>query len=180
MPLIIIVICVGAYFLYLGPTYSDIQSLSAKRDSYSQVLQTAQNTTAVRDRVLATYNSISQDDINRLQKIVPETFQSVVFANHLSSVAARDGFILDKLSMTDTTQADQGQQVVSAAQNQYKTISVSFSTGGQYQSFIKFLKDLESDLYLSDVTSLKISAGSAGKNSSSFNFDVALNTYSLN
>jgi Tfp pilus assembly protein PilO len=181
-PLVILAICAGAYFLYLSPTYSDIQTLKTKRDQYAQVLQTAKKTAAVRDQALSSYNSISTDGINRLQKIIPDNFQSVVFADHLSSIAGKNGFVINDLSVSNASEEEesQGQQVMIFAKKSYKTTTVSFSTKGSYSSFVSFLKDLESDIYLSDITSLKITSDNSGKKGELFDFSISLDTYSLN
>ena len=177
-PFIIIAICVATYFIYIGPTYSTVQNLIAQKNSYDQVLQTAKDVASKRDQVVASYNAISPDNLSRLAKIVPINFNSVTFVNHLNTIASKHGLVVSGMQIVE--QDPNSQQVVAPSATSYKTKSVIFSVKGPYPAFTTFLKDLESDLHLVDVNGLSIKRDSTDKTGSYFEFDVTLNTYSLN
>ena len=176
--LIIIAVCIGTYFIYISPTYSYIQALSAQKDTYNQVLQTAKDVASKRDQAMASYNAISSDNLSRLSKIVPVDFNSVTFVNHLSTIASKYGLVVAGMQIIE--QDSSGQQIVAPSATSYKTKNVTFSIKGQYSAFVSFLKDLESGLYLVDVTGLSIKRDTTDKTGSLFEFNVNLNTYSLN
>jgi Tfp pilus assembly protein PilO len=179
-PLIVIALCIGAYYVYIGPTYSDVQNLLAEKDQYTGVLQQAQNISTRRDAILADYNAISPDNIDRLKKIMPENFDPAIFAKYVSDSAAKYGMVIKEVNITKLDEeADQG-EVVSSGPEQYKTMSVTFSIQGPYDKFVDFLKDLESGLYLVDVNSLSVTTDNQSpKNSSVFNYSLVVYTYSL-
>jgi Tfp pilus assembly protein PilO len=177
-PLFIIGICVGVYFVYINPTLSSVSALTAQKDSYNQVLQQAKEVASKRDQALADYNAISQDDLSRLDKIVPVSFNSVAFANYLSGIAGKYGLVVAKMQITEQNLNDG--QVVVLSTNSYQKKNVNFSITGQYTSLENFLKDLESGLTLVDVTGLSVKKNSTDKSNSSFEFNINLNTYSLN
>ena len=178
VPFFILAICVGVYFMYESPSYSNIQTLTTEKNNYNQVLQEAKDVSAKRDQILASYNAISTDNLARLSKIVPANFNSVIFVNHLNTIASKYGLVLDKMQIVE--QNNTGGQVIAPDQNSYNTQNVSFSVKGQYTTFMNFLKDLESGLYLVDITGLSIKKGTLDKTGQSFEFDVSTNTYSLN
>jgi hypothetical protein len=164
--------------MYISPTYSDIQTLSAQSRDYNQVLEQAKEVATKRDQAVASYNAISTDDLSRLAKIVPVSFSSVTFVNYLSAIAGKYGLVVDKMQI-DEQNSGNGQVVVPNA-NSYQTKNVTFSVSGSYDSLVGLLKDLESGLYLVDVTGLTLKRNSAPGKSLTFEFDVTLNTYSLN
>jgi Tfp pilus assembly protein PilO len=176
--LIVIIVCVLAYFLYIGPAYSSTQTLLTQKNNYDQILIQTKATISKRDQILASYNSISADNLSRLSKIIPANFNPVTFVSHLNTVANKYGLVID--SMQIVQQANDSGQVVATVTNSYKTQNVDFSVKGQYASVMSFLKDLESGLDLVDVTTLSLKRDSSDKNGSTFDFEISLNTYSLN
>ena len=177
-PLILIGACILAYFMYISPTYSDVQNLISQKNSYDSVLQDAKNISTKRDQIMASYNSIPPDDLTRLAKIVPVNFNSVTFVNHLNTIAENYGLSIDSMEIVE--QDPNQQQVVAPSANSYQTESVSFVIKGPYPELMNFLRDMESGLYLVDVTSLSVKRDQSSKTDSSFEMDATLNTYSLN
>ena len=163
--------------MYISPAYSTVQTLITQKSNDENVLEQAKNVSTKRDQILASYNAISDTDLARLSKIVPASFNSVTFVNHLNTIAGKYGVVIDKMQVVE--QNSSGGQVVVPVADSYQTKSVSFSVKGQYTSFMSFLKDLESSLYLVDITGLSIKKGAQDKTGQSFQFDVTLNTYSL-
>jgi Tfp pilus assembly protein PilO len=177
-PIFVIAICIGAYFVYIGPTYSAVQDLMTQKNSYDQVLQQAKNVASKRDQALAGYNAISPDNLNRLAQIVPVNFSFVNFADYLNNISSK--YNMSIAGLQNIEQDANSQQVVTVTTNSYKTQSVKFTVNGQYPAFKSFLKNLETGLYLIDVTDLSIKKISSDKTGSSYEFDVSLKTYSLN
>ncbi len=177
-PIIIIALCAGAYYVYLSPAYTEIQALTAKRDQYTGVLEKAKEIGAKRDAILTSYNSIAPDDLDRLKKAIPEKFNPVVFAKYVSGSAAKYGMAVKDVKIT-YLDIDTGQEVATSAESSYKTMSVGFSVKGTYDQFTKMLKDLESGLYLVDVTSLTLSSDAKTSGASTYNYTVEVHTYSL-
>jgi Tfp pilus assembly protein PilO len=71
----------------------------------------------------------------------------------------------------------------------YKTWNISFSVTGKYDQFIGFLKDIESNIDLTDVVSLTIRAPKANPTTMMakstlpadlFEYTVEMHSYSLN
>src|SRR5258708_4312003 len=94
LPITLIVISLGMYFLYISPTVAEIKALNLKKAEYNTALVSASELKAKRDQVLIDYNNISSGDIDRLNKIIPEQFNSVLFANDLNTVASSYGLLV--------------------------------------------------------------------------------------
>ena len=171
------------YFMYIKPTLAEISTLSEKKTEYLNVLLKSKELKARRDVALSAYNNISADDIDKLSKIVPVKFDSVLFANDLNSIASRYGMFIKDLKIDQTKTEGRSLENVQTDGKTYKTITVFFWLSGQYEQFVRFLKDIESSLRLLDVSNLTISANvSAGVKSlivSIPDYSLEIYTYSL-
>ena len=177
IPFIVVAVSVGAYFMYINPAFREINILREKMTEYTDVLEKSKELKNKRDSVLSAYNNISEEDITRLNKIIPETFDTVLLANDINDIASRYGLSVKDIRVNTP---DSGSRVVLAEpmNKLYKTTAVTFGLNGQYEQFVKFMKDIESSLRLLDVRSLTVkSSGKPGSNS--LDYSLAVYTYSL-
>jgi len=180
LPIIVIGICAGTYFMYINPTVSDVKDLSQKKSSYNQVLAGSKEVAAKRDDVFTDYNNISLNDINKLDKIVPEIFNSVLFANDINAMASRNSLVVEEFVVDPQRTEDRDAMINQGENNLYKTTIITFRLVGQYRQFIDFLTELESNLRLVDVVGLTIkTVGGQRSTSDSLEYSLEINTYSL-
>lgn len=180
LPLIIIGICVGMYFVYISPTVSLVKTLSLKKANYDQVLLQSKQVAAQRDDVFTEYSNISGTDIDKLDKIIPETFNSVLFANDISAMASRNGLIIKDFKIDPSRTEDRTLMINQIKNNPYGTTVATIRLNGQYSQFVNFLNDLESNLRLVDVTKLSIKTiGGQKSTDNSLEYTLEINTYSL-
>ncbi len=179
-PLILIAISVAMYFMYISPTAKDVQALSAKKAEYTNVLEQSKKLKDMRETAQAEYANISESDVSKLDKIIPETFDSVVFVNAVNTVASQYGLVVKDFKFNQP-KTDGREAVVTAEQKKsaYKTTGVTFSATGQYSQIIKFLNNTELNLRLVDVTGLSLRAIPGPKGFDSYEFLLDVNTYSL-
>ena len=170
-------------------------------DQYSEAIQNADNLIKVRDQVLRDYNSLSVEDRDRLDKMVPNTTDNIRLIIDLNSVARRHGVSLKNIKATAvTTGKDSAQQsgtnIANLAPTSLGTLSggansiantgniptptldivnISFSTSASYQQFIEFMRDLEANLRIMDLNHLTVAASDTG----TYDFGVQLSTYWL-
>jgi len=178
-PLILLGIAIASYFVYMKPAYDTIQTLTAKKDQYTNVVEKAKELAVRRDTILSEYNAISPADIDRLKKVIPETFDSVILARYISTIASSHGMIIKSTKITEP-QAETREVAIAPQDGQYKKMQVTFSVKGPYDQFVKFVKDLESGLYLMDVSSISIRGDVKSTPTSALDYDVELLTYSFN
>jgi Tfp pilus assembly protein PilO len=179
MPFITIALCVTIYFLYISPTLGDIDERRGKLAEYRNALEQTKELKIQRDAAITASNNISEADLNRLNKIIPGKFDGVLFVNDISAMAARNGVKMSNFKTSETAPATRNVDEI-AEEKPFKVVSVSFKLTGQYDQFIKFLKELESSLQLIDVISLNITSGKVEKASdNNLDYDIEINTYSL-
>ena len=168
-----------AYYIYVSPVYDSISGIRSDLSYRKNVLQKAKNLATQRDEMLASYNSISEGDIEKLGKIIPAKFSSVELANNISAVALKSGLTIKQVKITSETPSSNGGEVILSEEvKPYKTYTISFSTSGQYSQFSQFLKDLESNIYLNDLDSMTVGPSSDDK-ANKLDFGLVLKVYSL-
>ncbi|MBA3733410.1 type 4a pilus biogenesis protein PilO [Patescibacteria group bacterium] len=179
IPFVVIGLSVGMYFAYIAPTTTEIKVLRENKVAYDNLILKSAELKKKRDSVLQLYNSIPEENISKLNKIIPETFNPVIFANDLNSMVSGYGLTIKDFK-TNETKTEVRDTLINQPKNQfYKTTAVSFRVEGSYDQFLKFMKDVESSLHLMDVVGLSLRpTGNAGK-SDNFEFNLDVYTYSL-
>ncbi|MEI6843410.1 MAG: type 4a pilus biogenesis protein PilO [bacterium] len=179
IPFLVIIVCIAAYFLYIGPGISDVNVLRAKLSDYINTSNQSTQINKTRDSIQATLNSIPGEDIAKLDKVVPDTMDSVLLVSDLSTIASRYGMVVRSVQIAEPTENTGDRVVVREAQGPFKVTAVGFTVNGGYDQFIKFLKDLETSARLLDVKTIAIKDSSKTANGTSYDFTLAVNTYSL-
>ncbi len=175
--LILIVLSFGLYFMYIGPTISDISSLSGKLSEYTDTLEKSKELRSRRDSILSSYNAIPAGDLDRLEKVLPIQQNPVLLARDVSGIAAQSGMPLRGLKIGgDSQDAAPGAIVVQAVQKPYRTAQVSFAVSGSYSQFMRFLNALETSLRLVDVASVSVKGS---EKASVYDYSIILDSYSL-
>lgn len=179
-PLLIISVSVGMYFMYISSTIDEVRGLLAKKAEYENVLDKAQELIAKRDSILTDYNSIPSSDIQRLNKMLPEKLDDTEFLNELNTLAVTNGLSVgafNKISGGNNGVVDVSEEQFSLP---YITNKFSISLTGGYDQFINFIKNIEENLRLIDVTSItaksiETTTGASG----GMEYLLEINVYSL-
>ncbi len=184
IPFIVIGVCLGMYFIYVSPQSAEVKSLVVLKNQYVNVLAKSKEINDKRIILDNQYNSIPGADLERLGKVIPDTFDPISFINNINGVAVRDGIIIKDFRTSNgsnsTQTAERGLPVSGGQAVPYATNSVTLSFSGRYSVFQKFLLDLESDLNLVDIVGLSMTPESSGKGvEDSFSYSLNLQTYSL-
>jgi Tfp pilus assembly protein PilO len=176
----VIAICVGMYFMYIKPLTVEIKTKIAEKSEYTKVLTRVKQIKEKREAVLADYNSISPDEIDRLNKIIPEKVEAVPMLNNLSAIGERYGVLIKDFKVAETDPASHDVTGASSIGG-HKTTAITIHLTGSYEQFLNFLEDVEYSLSLIDVTSLNIIPGALSKTGQAGLMEFALeaNTYSL-
>ncbi len=177
-PFIVIAICIGMYYLYIGPTYADIGLLSAKKAEYTDALANAKQLTERRDAILEQYNAINPGDVIRLKQILPDGTNNVDIVTNINAIASQYGMVVRGVKISAAS-AESRTAVAGTPKSPYTTTNIVFTTTGPYQQFTLFLRDLESNVRLFDVVSLSIGPSSKSTNGGVFDYTLGLTAYSL-
>lgn len=195
MPVILIGIAITFFFMFTNPIYNDIQTLNLSADSYNGVLDNSKVLENQRDALTAKYNAINPDNLDKLQKFLPENVDNVRLILEIGQIALPYGMVLKDVkynvtesssTATPSTTVVGGGATAAAVPKDYGVFDLEFSTSGTYDNFINFTKALESNLRLVDISSIIFSSdtGSVGSNPKTnspevYSYSFKIRTYYL-
>ena len=161
LPFLLVIISGLMYVLYIGPTYEEILVLRDKKRDYETAIN---NATQVRERqveLLADVEAIDQNDRIRLEKLLPPQFDPVLVLYDINTFSQKRGLALRSPSVTISPVDPKD-----STRSKVTPMILKFSVSAPYTIFRTFIADLEHELSLRDIRSLRISGGdSSGGNS---------------
>jgi Tfp pilus assembly protein PilO len=186
---ILIILAIGIYFTVTKSIIVQAKAVKKVNDQYTSAIKNAEQLIKVREQVLKSYNSITAEDRERLEKMLPGTVDNIRLVIDLTNIGTKHGMNLKNVQATaakssaPTTPATQVTNVPRAARPPEGTIptptldsvTVSFSVTAPYLEFISFLQDIESNLRIMDISKLSVTATETGQ----YDFQVELKTYWL-
>jgi len=166
MPVILIGVAVGGFFMFTNPLYKDISTIKAQVVSYNEALDNSKSLEAERDKLTQKYNSFDPLNLSKLEKLLPDNVDNIRLILEIEKIASPYGMILKdvKYDTKSTTNVAPTQGAVKGSANDqtnkkdYGTWDLEFSTQGTYNNFINFVKDLESNLRIVDISAIQFSS----------------------
>lgn len=182
----------GIFFFYTKPTYDSVQTTQATIAGYNAALDKAAELQSLKQSLLSRYNAFNPNDLDRLQKFLPDHVDNVRLILDLDSLAGRYGLGLQNVDVSGSSGQANGKAqtalgAVSASGQKYDSLTLKFTTHGTYTSFVQFITDLQSSLRVSDLVSLSIApdatpgsgATVGGRFEPQYTYNITLRTYWL-
>lgn len=180
--LIALVAAGGIFFAYTQPTYDSVKAVNVQIAQYDEALSKATELQKLKQSLLSKYNTFNPNDIDRLQKLLPDHVDNVRLILDIDSLATKHGMPIQNVVVSGTN-ANSGTQTaigtVSSSKQKYDSLTIKFSTQGSYETFSGFLQDLESSLRVVDLNSLTVSRTTVAGGAPVYSYDVTLRTYWL-
>lgn len=188
LPIFIIIVSITGFFLFVAPLYNEVKTLKTEVASYDVALNNSIRLENERDRLVAKYNSISPLNLEKLNKLLPDSVDSIRLILEIEKIASPYGMVLkdtrynpsEKDKDTKDSSSVAGGAATKSNQN-YGTWDLEFSTEGSYQNFLSLLEDLENNLRIVDISSIQFSSESVNTKASNDNykFNFKIKTYWL-
>lgn len=167
LPIILIVLAITGFIVFTKPLIAEVQALRGEVASYDEALFNSKRLENERDKLTQKYNTVSPENLSKLEKLLPNSVDNIRLILEIEKVAMPYGMALQDVSYDVTTEsAKDASAVVQAGavalpeRKDYGIWELSFSTQGTYSNFVNFLRDLERNLRIVDVTVIEFSAGS--------------------
>ena len=178
---IVCVIGAGAiFFMYTQPAYDTVQAQNVNISQYDEALQKATELQQIKQTLLSKYTSFDPNNIDRLQKMLPDHVDNVRLILDMDNLAQKHGMALQNVSVSAAPNVS-GQTAVgtiSAAKQKYDSLTIKFTTVGSYDTFRQFLSDLQSSLRIVDLVALDLTPVSM-VGGGQYSYDITLRTYWL-
>lgn len=191
-PIILVGISVAGFFLFTNPYYKEVVALKDQVDSYNEALNNSKSLEAERDKLTQQYNSIDRNNLVKLERMLPDSVDNIRLILEIEKLAIPYGMILKdvkydtKTQEEDTTLALKNAKTATAEENnkEYGTWELEFSTQGSYFDFLNFVKDLEKNLRIVDISSVEFSSKTgtglaATQPSNNYKYTFTIKTYWL-
>lgn len=182
--LIFILAFIAILLLLDLPLYNKITSLREEIKKYEEFLKEKEEILVKVNQLKQVYDS-RKSEMNRVFYVLPIEKDLPNLIVQFEALASENGLILEKINFikqqTTTRRvaaedAELGAAETLEPQKDYKTLEVSLSLSGNYQSFQSFLEALELNIRLMDIKSIsfKTQKTEAG---AGFTFDINLQVY---
>ena len=156
--IILLAAAIGSFFVYTQPTYQEAKVLKTQEESFNQALANAKQLQAVRGDLTKSFNAFSAQDLEKLNKLLPNSAGNIRFINDLEKIAIQRG-LLRPYNVKFATEREEITRVArEEVQRDYNVFNLEFTTYGNYGDLVDFLKDLEKDLRIVDISSLSFSS----------------------
>ncbi|MCE9585477.1 type 4a pilus biogenesis protein PilO [Candidatus Nomurabacteria bacterium] len=187
-PIILIGVSVGGFFMFTDPLFKEVSSLKKNVVAYDEALSNSKVLESERDKLTQKYNEITPDTLDKLQKFLPDNVDNIRLILEIEKIASPYGMVLKDVKY-DTTGADATAVSIKGGVNtqsnkEYGVWNLEFSTQGTYSNFLNFIKDLENNLRIVDISSVQFTSDSgnglnSNQSSSSYKYGFKIKTYWL-
>lgn len=174
-PIILLIVSVGLYFTYIEPTFENVLALRGQETKFDQAKEDATRAIEVREKINTKYRNIDKEDIERLQKFLPNSVNNGQIILDIDKIASKYGIRLNDIRFQDEKISSRN-NVSAKTETLYKPIIFKFKIETTYNNFLLFIKDMEKSLQLMDINEINVSVV---EESNIVNFNLSIVLYAL-
>ena len=177
MPIVLIAAAIGLFALYTNGTYQHIKGLQVQVGAFETALTTANSLKAQRDSLLSKRNTFSADNVQKLERMLPDNVDNIRFIIDINSIAARHNLSLKNVSLGTVSDSKnkRGTLAVGSSGDPVGSAEGGFSLTASYDDYLAFLQDIEHSLRIVDAEKISFKPGQGG----AYEFTMAIKTYWL-
>ena len=190
LPIILIGVAIAGFFTFTNPFYENVLIEREQVASYNEALDNSKALEAERDKLTQKYNSFDPENLSKLQKLLPDNVDNIRLILEIEKIASPYGMVLKDVKYDATSKdtpisqtAGTTQAVKNSTGKDYSVWNLEFSIQGTYNNFTNFVKDLENNLRIVDISSIQFSsnagAGISPSLSESYKYNFKIKTYWL-
>jgi Tfp pilus assembly protein PilO len=175
IPLSFIIISIGAFFLVIDPIFSDAKEIRSEVSAYKTALDNSAQLQKIRDSLIEEYKNVKKEDKDRLLHFLPNNVDNIELILEIERLANQNGlpvknfiFSVEDLNKKVVIDEDDGNNFMddfSGGNLPYGVFPIEFTLTGRYNSFLNFLKEIESNLRLIDIRSVSLTVPNKTDNS---------------
>jgi Tfp pilus assembly protein PilO len=180
-------IAIAGFFVFTNPLFKEISLLRDEVIDYDEALSNSKALENERDKLTNRYNSITIENLDKLQRLLPDNVDNIRLILEIEKIASPYGMVLkdvryDTFTKKDATAA--ANPITTPTGKDYGIWALEFSTQGIYSNFINFIKDLDANLRIVDISSIEFTSDSGGGLNpvgltESYKYSFKINTYWL-
>ena len=147
------------FIFWSKPLFNEVNDLRAEKEAIESALANSRQLQSLLDENLYKYNSISEEDLARLNKIFGGQEESVELILEVGKLAEANDITLKRINVQNKSASN----IPLSQTPSLRSIPIDMMFAGSYQSFISFLESLERSLKIIDISRLEFSAAGDGK-----------------
>lgn len=185
LPLLLLAAAVGGFFKLTQPMLGEIDTLKLEKAKLNQALDNAKELRQVQDSLLATFRNIDPEDLDKLNKFLPDSIDNVRLIIDVDNIARRSGMSIKGIKIKTAAGQEENSviEVADSGVGGTQAMTLGFSVSGPYTNFQSFLSDLARSLRLADVEATGFSSGQGlngeGNTVDFYTYNVEIKTYWL-
>lgn len=162
--------------IFLGGHAEGLNQLLADKKKLNEAITNAEKLKSKIASLEQAEKSISQEDLDKLDKFIPDHIDNINLIIDINNIAERQGMTIKNVKVrsgledSGATGAEAAASVAASGQNIIAETFLSFSVSGDYQSLLNFLDSLANSLRVADVSSLSFTVDDKGVNQ--YNFEI--------
>lgn len=178
-------------WLFVLPKYNEVNALNAKVKEKEEELEGKIQTVEAQELVRESYAQIEEEDISKVIRVLPKTDNSTDLLAELETLLNQKGLNINTLAINNpysgTKQQSPTKRIALFVKGEIKAQEIAMSVGGSYEAFKDFLRGIENDERLMDVSDVSFKGDKAASESTgpenrgnNFIYSITLYTYWLN
>ncbi len=190
LPTILTGVSIAVFSVASIPFYREISAMKGQIAAYNQALDNSKVLEAERDKLTQKYNSMSPENISRLEKLIPNSVDNIRLILEIEKLASPYGMVLKDvkyniLPVPDSSAGVNGGRIGRPGLGKdYNAWELEFSAQGTYSNFVSFLKDLENNLRVLDIAAVQFTSSSSGPQlnpsvNTAYKYNFKIKTYWL-
>lgn len=177
-PILFILLSVVAFMFGVNPFYKEVSAIKSDIEVYNTALDNSTALQKTEDALIKSFNEIKDEDKDRLNKLLPTSVNNIQLILEIERIANQHNMPIkdlkfDPLRKKTTTTGGVVSAIASNDTRPYGVFPIEFTTEGDYNSFVSFLKDLETNLRLVDIRNVTFTVPTVGaKNQEGINPNI--------
>ncbi len=185
VPSILIGVSIAGFFMFTNPIYKDIASMRQESSNYNEALNNSKALKEQKEILVKKSNEIGAENLDKLQKLLPSSVDNIRLVLEIEKVAMSYGMSIKDVkydSIQSNSEANMPNMGIGnnrTISKDYEVLNLEFSTEGTYGNFVNFLKSLENNLRIIDVSSISFSSNSGSSLQDVYKYNFKIKTYWL-
>lgn len=162
-PIVLIGVAIATFVLFTDPYYQTIKTLRAQEREYNDALDKSRDLKEQRNKLISKENLISPDDMQKLERLLPNNVDNIRLIIDIDNIAARYGQRIRNVTVGAPSESREAGNTlaVGAPADRVGSVELSFTTTARYEDFLRFIQDLEKSVRIVDVQNISFTSGDA-------------------
>jgi Tfp pilus assembly protein PilO len=177
-PLILVGLAVALFVIYTDPAFQATKKVKAEVDAYDSALTKSQELKAVRGALQSKRNAFKTEDLQKLEKVLPDNVDNIRLIIDIDNIATRRGVPLRNVQLGQISDSGEARDplAVGDSGSPIGSVELTFNVSATYEDFLALLADLEHSLRIVDIESISFDSPAEGELAE---YSITIRTYWL-